>query len=288
MALIKNILYPVDFSPSCIAMAPYIKRVARLFGAGVTLVHVVDPGGYNGFELYVRPPFEITEDHRKIGRERLDSYLTEEFPVGEFPRILALGDAATLIAQVARNSDFDLVAMPTHASFFRRMLLGSTTAKVLNDADCPVLTSAHTETIVPGTLDHRKWVCATDLSPDSERVLRYARDAAAEADSKLTIIHAVQAGDPELPIQLDLEEHFHSAERKLASQRIAELQRIVGTEFPVKIAVGSVKEALLAAARASHADALLIGRSPRSGEHDRLRDLTYSMVRDSPYPVLSV
>jgi nucleotide-binding universal stress UspA family protein len=52
--------------------------------------------------------------------------------------------------------------------------------------------------------------------------------------------------------------------------------------------VGSVKEALLEAALESDADALLIGRSPRPGAHGRMRDLTYAMVRDSPFPVLSV
>jgi hypothetical protein len=42
--------------------------------------------------------------------------------------------------------------MPTHTGTFRRMLLGSTTAKVLNDADCLVLTSTHAETIAPRPL----------------------------------------------------------------------------------------------------------------------------------------
>ena len=61
------------------------------------------------------------------------------------PRILVTGDAATRIAEVAK-SGFDFIIMPTHAGTFRRMLLGSTTAKVLHDADCPVLTSKHAET----------------------------------------------------------------------------------------------------------------------------------------------
>jgi hypothetical protein len=35
MSLIANILYPVDFSPSCVAMAAYVKRAAALLGARV-------------------------------------------------------------------------------------------------------------------------------------------------------------------------------------------------------------------------------------------------------------
>jgi hypothetical protein len=37
---IQNILFPVDFSPSCVAMAAYVKRAAAIFGARVTLVAI--------------------------------------------------------------------------------------------------------------------------------------------------------------------------------------------------------------------------------------------------------
>ena len=100
--------------------------------------------------------------------------------------------------------------MPTPAGTFRRMLLGSTTAKVLNDADCPVATSAHAQTIVPRPLEHREWLCAIGLSEDSERVLRFAHQVTAEAHANLRIIHAIQATSPNLPNQLDLEEQIQS------------------------------------------------------------------------------
>src|SRR5277367_6266997 len=288
MSLIANILYPVDFSPSCIAMAAYVKRAAALLGARVSLVHVVDPTGYNGMQLYIRPISEVSEEYLGIGRERLDSFLATEFPVELCPRILASGDAATEIARVAREDRFDLIIMPTHAGIFRQTLLGSTTAKIINDADCPILTSRHAQTIAPRPLEHREWLCAIGLSSNSGKVLRFASQAAREANAKLSIIHAVQGGGPDLPIQLDLREQVRSVEREEASRRIAELQQIVGTDAAVRIAFGSVKEALLEAARQSDADVLIIGRSPRPGAHGRMRDLTYAMVRDSPFPVLSV
>jgi len=288
MPSIASILYPVDFSPSCIAMAPYVKRAAALLEARVSLIHVVDPTGYNGLQLYVRPISEVSEEHMAIGRDRLDSFLTAEFPAAEFPRILNSGDAATEIARVAREDRFNLIIMPTHSGIFRQMLLGSTTAKVINDADCPVLTSRHAQTIAPRPLEHREWLCAVGLSSNSERVLRFASQVAAQARGKLSIIHAVQAGDTNLPIQLDLREEIHSAERQEANRRIADLQQMIGVDAPVRIAVGQVKEALLEAAREADADALIIGRSHQPGAHGRMRDLTYAMVRDSPFPVLSV
>jgi nucleotide-binding universal stress UspA family protein len=288
MALISNILFPVDFSPASVAMAAYVKRAAALFGARVVLIHVVDPASFSGLELYSRSPFVVDEEHMLVGREKLDAFLADEFPVAENPRILAAGEPAAQIAHTARRGRFDLIMMPTHAGFFRQMLLGSTTAKVLDDAACPVFTSRHAEAFTPHPLEHREWLCAVGLSSNSERVLRFAKEASAAVHAHLTILHAVQSADRGLPIQLDLEDQIQSAERDQASRRIAELQRAVGLNAPVRIAIGPIKEALLEAARRSRADALMIGRNPHPGAGGRLRDLTYAIIRDSPYPVLSI
>lgn len=286
-AIITNILFPVDFSSSCIAMASYVKRTAALFGAKVSLIHVFDPASYNGFELFVRRVQEIAEEHEEIARNRLDSFLRAEFPVREHPRILLSGDAATKIAEIARGG-FDLIVMPTHAGTFRQMLFGSTPAKVLNDADRPVLTSNHSPRIAPRALAHREVLCALGVDKDSERVLRFAHRVAIEAHSYLRLIHAIQAADRELPIQLDLKEQVQSHEAKRATQRIADPQRTVGSEASVRIVAGPIKESLLEAIRGFDADVLIIGGRPQSSVNGGLRDLTYSLVRDSPFPVLSV
>ena len=290
MRLITNILFPVDFSASCAAMGPYVKRAAAMFGARVSLIHVFDPASYSGWEQweqYVRGPVEIAAEHRQIAQKRLDAFLAKEFPVSHHPRILASGDPAKQIAETARHG-FDLIIMPTHSGTFRRTLLGSTTAKVLNDVDCPVATSLHAETITVRPMQHREWLCAIGLSGDSERVLRFAMRASAEAGAHLRIIHAIQSTDPKLPVRLNLEEHIQSAEKRQALERIDALQRKVGSHASVRIAVGPVREALVEAIRQSDADALMIGRSPQSGLQGRLRDLTYSLVRDSSVPVISI
>ena len=287
MGLVTNILFPVDFSSSCVAMGPYVKRAAEMFGARVSLIHVFDPASYSGWEEYVRNPVEIAEEHRQIAHSRLDDFLASEFPVSHHPRILSEGDPAKQIAEAAHQG-FDLIMMPTHSGTFRRTLLGSTTAKVLNDVDCPVATSRHAETIAPRPMEHREWLCAIGLSEDSERVLRFAVQAATEVGAHLRIIHAIQSTDPRLPIRLDLEEKIQSAEVREAIDRVSALQRKVGSNASLRIAVGPVKEALMEAIRESDADALMIGRLAPSGLHGRLRDLTYALVRDSPVPVTSV
>ena len=278
----------MDFSPACVAMAPYVKRAAAIFTAKVTLVYVFDLYSHDGFQLYVRPPSEVAEEQQDLARSKLDSFLVSEFPVDECPRILLSGDAATQITQLARRNGFDLIIMPTHAGIFRRTLLGSTTAKVLNDADCPVLTTRHAETISPRQLEHREWVCAIGLNADAERVLRSASHAAEAAHANLTLVHVIQASKPDLPIQLDLEERLQSAERRAVSRRIEELQRAANSHAVVSIVVGPIKDMLIEAAGRFETDVLVIGRSPQPGAVGRMRDLSYAVVRDSPCPVLSV
>jgi nucleotide-binding universal stress UspA family protein len=279
--MIQKILFPVDFSPACIAMAPYVKRASAIFGAQVTLAHVFDVRSRNGFELYVRTGDAIAEDRSDIARNQLDLFLTSDFPAERCPRVLLTGDAASAIVETARTGKCDMVTMPSHAGRLRGMLLGSTTAKVLNNVDCPVLTIHAMGTIAPRPLEHRKWICAVGSDSDAERVIRYAANASRATGATLSLIHVIHG---------DASEHqavMPNAEEKEARQRIAKLQSAIGIDAPVSIAAGAVKETLLNAIEECSADVLSIGRT-RSGTLGRMPDLAYSLIRDSPCPVVSI
>lgn len=278
--MVEHILFPVDFSPSCQAMAAYVQRSAQIFGGHVTLVHVCDLASHNGFELYARRPDEIAEDHWLLARNKLELFLQAEFPGSTCPRLLLAGDAGGMIVATARKRKSDLIIMPTHAGRFRRMLLGSTTARVLNGADCPVLTMEHSETGKPRSLEHRNWVCGIGLSEESERVLCYAQKASLEANAKLSVIHVIQTSKVAAKTR-------GPSEEELARDRIAKLQDAIGSDASVRVALGPVRETLLQEVRQLSGDVLVIGRSLH-GPFGRLEDLTYSLIRDSPCPVVSV
>ena len=91
----------------------------------------------------------------------------------------------------------DLIVMGTHGfGGFRRMLLGSITAKVLHDARCPVFTSTHAES-TPATLPPlRTILCAVDYGPQSEAVLRWADEFARSVGAQLFDVARV-ANDPD-------------------------------------------------------------------------------------------
>lgn len=279
--MIRRILFPVDFSPSCAAMAAYVQRASFIFDAEVTILYVCDLNAHNGFELVARPAVNIAADHFGVARSKLEVFLTSELPAAKSRRLLLTGDAATKIAETANKQKFDLIMMPTHAGRFRRFLLGSTTAKVLNDSECPVLTTEHTATARPRSFERRNWVCALKLSSGSERVLRYTRDAAQAAGANLSVVHVIDDRHGKNGTEL-LSEEAHKA---LAGME--ELQKSVGSEASACVAFGRVKETLLDQIRRASADVLVVGRSFQS-THDRLEDLSYSLVRDAPCPVVSV
>jgi nucleotide-binding universal stress UspA family protein len=285
--MIDNILFPVDFSASCIAIAPHVKRTAEIFGARVALINVVDPASHNGFELFVRSPREIAAERESIAWHKLITFLNSEFPPAKCSRFLWAGDPAVQIADVASQGDFDLIIMPTHAGLSHQILLGCTTAKVLDLADCPVLTTEHAETIVPNGLTHQQWVCGLDLGPGSKRALFVAGRAAAQAGARLVLVHVIASGDRD-SVQWDDDEQIASDECKQARGLLDNLRNAVGCEAIVKVVKGSVKGALIDAARNFDANMLIIGRSTRSGAVRGLRGLMYNLARDSPCLVLSV
>jgi len=288
---IRKIMFPVDFSISCVAMSPYVQRAAKLLGAPASLVHVVNPAAFGvteAYELYERPMSEVSEDHKVLAGQKLDSFLKEEFPLVECSRILESGDAGTRIGEIARDEEFDLIIMPTHAGRFRQMLLGSTVAKVLDDAPCPVLTSKHAQTIAPRPLQHREWLCAIDLSRYAENVLRTAKRISEQARANLSLIHVVNEESQAASNTLGLEKDRPTKEMREAHERLMKIANEVGISAATRIARGPVKKALLEAAAEFDADVLIIGRTSDEESAGRLRDLTYAVVRDAPFPVLSV
>jgi len=275
--MIESLLFPVDFSPSCAAMAAFVQRAAAMFRAKITLLHVCDPVSHDGFELYSRPVSEIAEDHLCVARDRLNGFLRAEFPDAECNRLLLSGSAGKRIAQCARDGRFDLIVMPTHAGRFRRMLLGSTTASVLNQAECPVLTTQHAETIAARPLEHRVWACALSLDDDSERVLRRASQEAQSVGAKLSIIHVLESGA-----------FRQSASQQEARRRLDDLQTAIGSKAEVRIKSGARLESLLAAVKELAADVLIVGRSRGGETSGRMGGLTHEIVRESACPVLSL
>jgi nucleotide-binding universal stress UspA family protein len=201
-------------------------------------------------------------------------------------RVLLHGDPASKIVELAHQERVDLIAMPTHGyGQFRRFILGSNTAKVLHDADCPVWTGVHIEEAPPMTAPFAKILCAVDLGPQSARTLAWASWLQREFHGHLTLIHAIAAHAEALD-EPDLS--WRTGIREIAEEELLRLQRETGAEADLLLEAGEPTRIICSAASRVGAGTVIIGRGSAAGNFGRLRTNSYAIIRQSPCPVVSV
>jgi len=283
MFSLRRILFPTDFSGRTHHAAVYVEALASHFGAEVILLHVVEPPTYN-------TPLEDALGSRW---ESFDEIFTKRgVPL---KRLTEHGEPAPQIVECARKHNVDLIMMPTHGlGVYRRLILGSNTAKVLHDTERPVWTAAHIED-APLTGDllgngpapkaaggyygemtrplpsvrPQHVLCAVNLKPHSAQVLRWASGLAQHYGASLTAVHV-------------------TANSMKARSALADLQQSAGSEAAPRIEAGDPAKLVAHVAEEMQADLLVIGRSSPEGQRGRLEITAYSIIRRSPCPVISV
>jgi len=285
-----NILYPVDFSERCRTVAPFVNAVAKRNRASLTLVNFVEipPLWYGTAEAPCVPTFNIETMIEEAG-QTLRLFAKEFFPDTQPKLLVEEGDPGSCIVETGRASGVDLIMMPTRGrGRFRAALLGSVTAKVLHDSECPVWTAAHAET--PGyfaAADWRNVVCAIDTTPEALRLIGYAKQMASAYGAAVHLVHATPPPVETRP-EMYLNRDFEAFLKDSARQSIAAMQKEAGTNFRVCVEAGDVSSIVAAAAGEDKADLVLIGRGALPHFAGRLRTHVYSIIRDAPCPVLSV
>lgn len=272
----KKILFPVDFSERCSSAARMVEIFAGRFQAELTLLHVLEPLTYN----------DIPVDSAGIAQQRLGEFLVDELKHFDVRRVLLEGDPAAQIIEYAHTQHSDLIMLPTHGyGPFRRLILGSVTAKILHGAECPVWTGVHMEH-VPRLEDisFKRVLCAVDLGPQSCPTAIWAKKFTSEFGAQLEIVHAVaqvtQAlGAPEAGSAPDA--------IALTTEKLKSVQACVGIDGPAFVVTGAAATAVCDCAVREKADLLVIGRSVKTGM-GRLKANAYSIIRQSPCPVVSV
>jgi nucleotide-binding universal stress UspA family protein len=289
---LKKILVPVDFSENSAIAARHAGDLARHFQSEVTLLYVNElavthtmagPLGYGISSL------EATRaEHIERRQKELDEFGGAELNGVSVKRVMRCGDPAQRIVEHSLAEKADLILMPTRGyGVFRRLLLGSVTAKVLHDAECPVWTGTHlAEPSTPAPTEVRHVICAVDFGLQSKKALRWAADFASEFGAKLTVVHAVVATPPNLPERYV--HQWHDEARSGADERLRCLLLDINVEAATLIVENDVPTALSSAAGWTKAGVLVIGRSCVPGRAGRLGSDAYGIICHAPCPVVSI
>jgi len=288
---INKILVPVVFLEASLRVVQQAAYLARHFHSEIILLHVVTPTSYPAGILEGGHEITARDLHAEIVRraqQDLDQILPPELNGIAVRRLLLRGQPASEIVRTSRDENADLIVMSTHGHGpFYRLLLGSVTAKVLHECECPVWTGAHLEDAPAGEFALHNILCAVDLSHHARNTISRASQLAGEFGARLVITHITESAEIYGPGGSYVLPEMKEALVSNATKEIAKLQQDVGTNADVIIESGDVRKLLSQVAERTKADLLVTGHTSIQS-HLGANGNGYSLIRDARIPVLSV
>jgi nucleotide-binding universal stress UspA family protein len=279
---IHNIVCPTDFSEFAASAFAESVRLARWFGAKVTVLHVVPLAvPIVGDMGYLPVPEETGDTARPATLAELQRFVdaTEHtgVPIGLLCRE---GDPCEEIRNMAQETGADLVVMGTHGrSGFKRLVLGSVTEALLNRPPAPVLT-------VNRDLKRRKGLfrtvlCAIDVSEWSAGTVAVALAIADEGAKRIMLLNVI-------------EHHVESFGGAVERAALAALHDLIPDEarssyaIDERVTFGESEREILGVAVEQAADLVVMGTRSGGALGHLFGSTVRRVVRDASCPVLVV
>ncbi|AIC15725.1 universal stress protein [Nitrososphaera viennensis] len=147
---VKKILVPVDGSPVSSKAAQYAVHIAKVEGAKLVIMHVVEnvkQGGAIGLQARYGN-VRLVEGFRRARIKSAERWMSDIVDDAAKQNVSAkaeiLPDDGThevgVITEYAKKNNVDLIVMGSRGqSTFKKLLVGSVTNAVINHSPCPVL-----------------------------------------------------------------------------------------------------------------------------------------------------
>ncbi len=283
----RKIIFPVDFSDRCRAIAPLVRQTVEKFEADLILLHAVDPVPLvmGSVEASAAMPLPDFSEIRRRQEHRLKQFNEEMFPGLESTLLVEDGEAGRVVRDAIRHHGADLVMLPTHGhGAFRRFLLGSVTSKILHDVDCAVWTDVHHEG--QPAFPYLHVLCTLD--PDNEEtpaVLRAASFIAKTYGAELSLVHVVET--PPAAWEVDYTP-YRKTVLDAADEKMRRLRHESGIAAPYQVVEGRPAEEIRRVALECKADLIVTGRGHSQQGIGRAWSLLFPIIREAPCPVLSI
>lgn len=286
--MFDQILFPTDGSEGADVALDHVLDVANANGSTVHLLNVADTTQDSVvqvrgdvIDVLENEGEEIVAQAAERSRERRIESVTE----------VLQGDPYRTIIDYATDRDIDLIAIPTHGRRgLERLLLGSTTERVVRQSDVPVLTIRPSD---DRRIRHpyRDVLVATDGSSPAMEALSLGIDVSRSEGAALHLLSAITY----LTLGVDVRTDVHRAELEASAKQIlseaAEIAADAGVESVSETVEWgpSIHETILTYIDDNDVGLVVVGTHGRTG-FDRylIGSVTEYLVRMSPIPVLTV
>ncbi|MBZ5565356.1 MAG: universal stress protein [Acidobacteriia bacterium] len=277
----KQILCPTDFSEHSAAALRAAGGIARAFDAKVMVLHAQRLEAPVYFTKAQTQALRVQlRRGARAARDFVSKFATQYLPENvEHSVLLVEEDPVRAVLEELKRTRAGLLVMGTHGrTGLARIRLGSVTESVLRQVNVPVLTVGPQikPTAALGTI--RRVLCPVNYSDLAQTAFEHAAALAVKTGAELVLTHVLES-----------EAHGNEA------QALQELCDWVAPEVRQRCTVrevvkqGSPAEQIVAEAKNSRADVVVVGAHPRSFLGTVLFGSTTELViRNAPCPVLSV
>jgi nucleotide-binding universal stress UspA family protein len=298
---IKSILYATDFSPASQAALPFVRAIARRYGATVHVLHALSPHPREAVTLEPGP--ELEDDRSKAEAAMCSLLAADALRDVTHTATVERGALWDVLSEVAAGKQADLIVVGTHGrGGLSKLVLGSNAEQVFRRASAPVLSvGPHVSDGHRAEAGGAPVVFATDFSSGSEHALPYAISLARATHSPLVLVHGVQPPVMQLPAAMDsvavdprisaeiLAEIVSAARRQLGELIPEGEARELNAEFVAECAPAA--DLILSTAEKRKAGVIVMGAHQASA-HSAISHLPWAtasaVVRGAHCPVLTV
>lgn len=191
---LKNkILVPLDFSEQSLIALRQSYNIARFSNAELLLIHVIDEDFFKTLDhIFKDQGYEDpVRDQIQLKLDRLAVEVSQEANIIANTTIRK-GKIYEEIVRVANEIDATFIVMGTHGAIgLKKKFLGSNAARVIKEAECPVIT-------IKGTEHHRgckKIVLPLDLTKETKEKTGKAIELARFFGSEIFVITVIDTDD---------------------------------------------------------------------------------------------
>lgn len=279
-----NILLAVDGSKYSHRAARLLARLPFKEELKITVLHAVDlaaltqPAELSPLAAIKYGQLMRREIQRHLQMaERLTARMAKRL-AARWPRTkgaVVRGDPAEQIIARAKREKADLILLGSRGlSDIRGFLLGSVSHKVVTNAPCSVLVVKGGRPVIT------KWLLAVDGSRPSETAMRWVMRRWLPRGLRGTALFVWDYPLPPRPVSLP---------KQMVQERYGEPLRRAGFEVAERVIMGHAAAEIVAAARRSRADLVVIGSRGLTGlKRIWLGGVSHQVVKHSPSSVLVV